>query len=64
MKDSTITVTLSDGSWFEFSISTNSNGDKKFYDKLIETWERNKEDSTVKDQQTANLYGIFQEMFA
>lgn len=51
MEDSTITVTLIDGSWFEFFISADSNGDKKFYDKLIETWERNKEDISVKDQQ-------------
>jgi hypothetical protein len=51
IEDSNITVTLIDGSWFEFSISTFSDGDKKFYNKLLETWERNKEDITLKDQQ-------------
>jgi len=50
MEESTITVTLIDGSWFEFAVSADSNGDKKFYDKLIETWKRNKEDIIVKDK--------------
>jgi hypothetical protein len=43
MEESTVTITLTDGSWFEFAISADSNGDKKFYDKLVETWERNKQ---------------------
>ena len=39
--DSTITVTSNDGSWFVLYVSTESNGDKTFYQKLTETWKRN-----------------------
>ena len=41
--DSIISVQLKDGSWFTLSISTESNGDKKFYRRLMGIWERKKE---------------------
>ena len=41
--DSVISIQLKDGSWFALSVSTESNGDEKFYRRLMRTWERNKE---------------------
>ena len=38
--DSIITVQLKDGAWFTLSISTQSNGDERFYRRLMETWKR------------------------
>jgi hypothetical protein len=40
--DSIISVQLKDGSWFTLSISTESNGDEKFYRRLLDTWERHR----------------------
>jgi len=42
--DSVITVQLKDGAWFTLSISTESNGDEKFYRRLEDTWKRNNEE--------------------
>jgi len=38
LDDSTIIVTLDDESWFVLYVSTESNGDKTFYEKLTELW--------------------------
>ena len=38
--DSTIVITLDDGSWFVLYVSTEANGDKLFYEKLTELWNR------------------------
>ena len=40
--DSNIIVKLRDGSWFTLTLAAESNGDKKFYRRLLDTWERKK----------------------
>ena len=42
LDDSTITITLDDGSWFVLYVSKESNGDKTFYEKLVELWKRHR----------------------
>jgi hypothetical protein len=39
-EDSNITVKLRDGSWFTLTVGTDSNGDEKFYRRLLASWER------------------------
>ncbi|MGD8504669.1 MAG: hypothetical protein PVH49_13740 [Syntrophobacterales bacterium] len=42
-EDSNITVKLRDGSWFTLTLTTESDGDKKFYRKLLDIWKRKQE---------------------
>ena len=39
-EDSTITINLTNGDWFVLFISTESNGDDTFYQKLHELWQK------------------------
>lgn len=41
LDDSTIIITTEDGTWFVLYVSTESNGDKLFYEKLNELWKQN-----------------------
>ena len=47
LEDSTITVTQHDGSWFVLYISTGSQGDALFYNKLMEEWRKHKRAEAV-----------------
>jgi len=46
--DSIISVKLRDGSWFTLTIAPESNGDQKFYRRLLDTWKRNNNDIQFK----------------
>ncbi len=44
LDDSTITITLRDGTTFDLWVSTESGRDKGFYDRLIQEWKRHRDD--------------------
>jgi len=39
--DSIISVQLRDGAWFTLTVAPESNGDQRFYKRLLDTWKRN-----------------------